>query len=293
MFRSHGLTNPGQVTVKVGGGTSTRDLGETVVPWRSLDIGVLHRELEVRNWAPWLQASALSLQERSNGFPAEQLAVVLPGGKVVASLSLARIMWSGDPATLPHWDQIALDPNTDLSSFRNNYCTSSGNTLVAMSMNVSPDFVGKGLAGVLLRSAQALAVATGTEHLIGSFRPNGFGPAKTRCIVESKPLPTFLEYCNTIVEGSPQDGWLRSLSRFGMVAICEDTLAMQVTVPADEFLVYKAAYKPERWHRTGHSGAGEVWECGEVGVWVVNYETRRASYEESNLWGRLPIPSKC
>lgn len=259
------------------------------VRWCQVDVGEIYRELERPNWAPWLQASAQSLQLRSLMFPREQLALVDDRGSPIATLSLARITWDGDVRTLPHWDDIALDPYMQISSFCNDICDPDGNTLVAMSMNVHRDWQGLGLATVLLRHAQGLATASGTDHLIGSFRPNNFGQYKLDCFGKMDvPMP-FSDYCEYQIGGAPRDGWLRSLTRLGMKPLGEDTCAMKVTIGLGEFETHAALYNPNRWTCIGVRDGKEVWECGEVGVWTVDRVRGEATYQESNLWGRLPL----
>lgn len=260
------------------------------VPWAKIDLSALHQRLESKLWAPWLQASLQSLQLRSALYPAEQLALVDHRNNPVASLSLARISWDGDPATLPTWDAIAVDAKTGLSSYDTAVCSPRGNTLVAMSMNVKPELQGKGLARQLLGEAQKLARQTGAEHLIGSFRPSDYGKTKLEARSTGRTPPSFLDYCRLErADGKPFDGWLRVLSSMGMQMMREDSQAMRVDVAGDEFQMHASLYNPKRWILIGKTDQQQVWECGEVGTWTVNTSHDGIFYQESNIWGRLPF----
>jgi hypothetical protein len=210
----------------------------------------------------------------------------------MASLSLARIDWNGDPATLPHWDQIALDPAGELTSLQNKLFAPNGNTLVAMSMNVAPKLQKLQLPTVMLAEARALAHQLGVTHLLGSFRPIDFGQAKLDAIASGLPVPTFMEHCQATrdSDGLPRDLWLRVLTRNGMRILCEDTAAMVATCSAEDFAALRASWRPELWaSRSGDAGKTPLWECGQVGHWTIHPTTGIARYQESNVWGELPL----
>lgn len=238
--------------------------------------GEIYKVLEHPNWAPWLEASQETIEGRAIVFPAGQL-LIKNSGLLVASLSLNQIFWSGNPATLPSWDDVAGVNTTDYSETYD----PKGNTLVLMSMNVAPDSKGQQLPSKLIDNVKLLAQNLGIKYLIGSFRPSGYGLAKK----ESNYQLPFWNYCKMTqpVTGKPVDPWLRSLSFSNMQLIQEDSKAMQVTVPLAEFESYKSSYKPESWVEVKPS----VFECEEVGTWKVGNET--AKYSESNVWGIIPF----
>lgn len=248
----------------------------TISSWKPEEADALYHALEHPNWAPWLEASVESLAGRASTFPAGQLVMKDAGGNYVGSLSLNQIFWDGDTAHLPSWDDVAGDP-TDYSTTY----TPEGNTLVLLSMNVAPSWKGKQIPSKLIDKAIQLAHTLGVTHLIGSFRPSGFGEAK-------KGLGyafDFTEYCQmTKHDGKPVDPWLRSLSWKGMSMLAVDPKAMTVTVPITEFEGYKS-YKPESWVEVKPG----IWECGEVGVWIIDSASGLATYQESNVWGSLPL----
>lgn len=241
---------------------------------------------------------------------------------MVASLSMNQINWDGNPDTLPSWDDVAGTQTTDYSE---TYQV-DGNTLVLMSMNVSPKSKGQQLPAKIIEYVKLLAQAKGAEHIIGSFRPSGFGKAKLEMLPERSgsyyahmkgldkdmsqyPIHAkygqkslrdpsqFWSYCIATVPGTekPIDPWLRSLWWAGMKLLKEDQMAMDVSVSQEEFDHYQHTYYPGRWQRFGISqGNWETWECGEVGVWKRHLDdsagpVTQARYFESNVWGTIPF----
>lgn len=249
--------------------------GITVGGWTFEKIDEIHQKLEVPNWAPWLSASKQSLVGRAEVFPAGQL-LVLEGETPVASLSMNRIDWDGNPLTLPCWDNVAGDPTTYEHTYK-----PSGNTLVMMSMNVDPASQGKGLARKLIEQSRFLAVGLDVDYLIGSFRPNEFGKYKSEPEKEFTKFEDYIQLKRP--DGLPIDSWLRNLTRNGMQALHIDDHAMTVSVAIDEFQAFKTGYNVGMWKEI-YPG---VWECGEVGVWKVDSHNGSAIYKESNLWGLI------
>jgi len=234
--------------------------------------------LEKPNWAPWLAASEQALAGRAKVFPEGQLVLKNVYGLPMASLSTNKINWDGNSETLPCWDEVAGDPTTYENTYKPN-----GNTIVLMSMNVGSEFQGSGLARKMIEKIKTVAQDLKAEHLIGSFRPNQFGKYKSQ---SGKEDTDFTEYCMMKREdGLPIDGWLRSLTRNGMQSLTVDKKAMTVIVPIDEFKEYQKTYCLNMWKEIFPN----IWECGEVGYWLVNKKKGIAVYRECNLWGALPI----
>lgn len=248
----------------------------SIESWTPEMASALYEQLEHPNWAPWLEASPTTMAGRSVVFPEGQL-VIKDQGCLAASLSMNRIQWNGVPATLPNWDQVAGIEVTDYSQTYQ----PAGNTLVMMSMNVAPEAKGKQLPTKMIDYVKLLAQHLGIEHVIGSFRPSGYGVAKK---VHEFDLP-FWQYCFSTQTGSdkPVDPWLRSLWWNGMQMIQEDPQAMQVTVSLAEFELYKRSYKTDAWVEVTPG----VWECEEVGSWQVSDDS--AVYTEANVWGVIPL----
>ena len=247
--------------------------GMTICSWSPSEAPEIYAALEHPNWAPWLEASVTSLAGRANIFPKGQLVMKDSIGNYMASLSLNQINWDGNKAHLPSWDDVAGDP-TDYSQTY----TKNGNTLVLLSMNVDPALKGLHLPSKMIAEAQKTATNLGASHLIGSFRPSGYGEVK-----KGMPDLDFETYCLLKKCGSdkPLDHWLGSLWHLGMKMLAVDDKAMTVTVPIAEF----ESYKKNDWKEI-KSG---IWECGEVGAWKVDSASGTATYQESNVWGSLPL----
>ncbi len=250
---------------------------KTVATWATSDTGRLYNELEKPNWAPWLSASPESLAGRAKNFPEGQL-LLLHGNEYVASLSLNQICWDGVVKHLPSWDDVAGDP-TDFSQTYQK----TGNTLVLLSMNVAPDWKGKRIPSMMITAAQQLAKDLGVDHLIGSFRPSGYGEIKKGMQYDLD----FETYCLLTRHGTdkPLDPWLGSLWHMGMKMVAVDHAAMTVAVTMDEFYGYQQRYHKGQWEEVKPG----IWECGEVGNWTVDTQHGMAVYRESNVWGILPI----
>jgi len=263
-----------------------------ITTWEHISPTVIYDELEHPNWAPWLEASVESIVGRASFFPEGQLLIVDEQDQPVASLSTNRIDWDGNLDTLPTWDDIAGTPSDFSQTYR-----PKGDTLVLMSMNVHSSQKGKQLPTKLVHQAQLMAHNLGIRHLIGSFRPNEYGQYKQK----SGQNIDFWEYAtqlktpkvdsagvfgqkNQVVQ-VPIDGWLRSLTWLGMKPIKEDKTAMTVCVSIEEFLQYKETYHPKSWWQD----ATGVWHCSEVGSWSIDEAAGLATYQESNLYGRLPL----
>ncbi len=259
--------------------------------WKDIDPGILYETLEHPNWAPWLEADIASIHGRAQFFPKGQL-LLLDGTKPIANLSTNQIMWNGNPNSLPTWDDIAGNP----SDYSQTY-TPTGNTLVLMSMNVAPEYHGQQLPAKLVGQVQQMAFQLGIQHIVGSFRPNTYGALKQQY---QQDIP-FWHYATKMktpridTNGAfgkpgktvhmPVDSWLRSLTWLGMQPIKEDTTAMTVTVPVAEFEYYQQTYHPESWWQAPNG----KWHCSEVGSWTINREQQTATYQESNLYGSLPL----
>jgi len=252
--------------------------GMTIRPWSPGDALEIYEILEHPNWAPWLEASAKTLAARASVFPQGQLVMTDGFGKYAASLSLNQIDWDGNISHLPTWDEVAGDPTDYSTTYK-----PSGNTLVLLSMNVSPAYKGLQLPSKMIDTAVIVAKSLMVDHLIGSFRPSGFGEAKK----ESGHELNFEHYCMTTQPNStkPVDPWLRSLWWKGVQMLAVDPKAMTVTVTTPELVHYQHVYKPLSWNEVKPG----VWECGEVGAWTVDSQMGTATYQESNIWGLLPL----
>ncbi|MDD3302031.1 MAG: hypothetical protein PHN31_00620 [Candidatus Gracilibacteria bacterium] len=236
----------------------------------SLDVSKsIYEILEKPNWAEWLEASINSIEGRSKVFPEGQF-LLSNGKETLGSLSTNQIYWDGNPNTLQSWDDIAGDPTTYENTYNKN-----GNTLVFMSMNINNKFLGLRLTDYLVGAAKDFAKLNGIKHIIGSFRPSGYGKYK----LENGYIK-FEDYVNLKNnDGFSIDPWLRSLQKKGMKQIKIDDVAMKVELTMEEFLKYKKTNWIEQ--KPG------IWECGEVGNFEVKND--KAIYTEKNVWGELPL----
>lgn len=247
-----------------------------VTPWTAKDVPAIYRDLEHPNWAPWLEANAETLAARSVVFPEGQLLAVDPEGTYVGSLSLNRIDWDGYAGHLPARDEVTGRPTDYRATYKRD-----GNTLVCLYMNVAPAFKGKQVPGKLIDSAGQVAKSLGVEHLLGSFRPSGYGRAKWALGSDLN----FRDYCWAKQPGSdkPVDPWLRSLWWKGVRLLAVKRRAVTIEVSFSKFYEYQQSYKPEAWYEA-KSG---VWECEELGSWTVDARKGTTTYTESNVWGEF------
>lgn len=240
------------------------------------EVPLFFKELEEPNWAPWLAASEATLSGRASVFPSGQLVMKDKSGAYVASLSMNQINMDPLGGTFPSWDSVAGYPTDYSQTYDLN-----GNTLVLMSMNVAPEYKGMRMPDKMIDHALIVAKELGVTYVLGSFRPTGYGHAKKELGHELD----FTTYCNMLRDGKPLDPWLRSLWWKGMDMLAVDNAAMVVEATMDEFDSYRKTYHPEMWEEV----EPHMWECGEVGKWTVKLDIGKATYIESNVWGRLPF----
>jgi GNAT superfamily N-acetyltransferase len=279
---------------------STRQAASRAADLRELRIvsaaerrpSILHYErLEEQSWAPWLRFSRTVLAEHVRSFPEDQFFAFDEDG-LVGALSTNRISWNGDPDELISWDAVA----GERQDYKDTH-VADGNTLVTLSMSIANRSRGAGVAGRLLDAVRASARARGIEHVIGSYRPPGYGSYKLR---DQHDFLTYAELRNP--QGLPLDPWLRTLTRMGMTPIKVDERAMVVDVPLREFERLRRL-SSSVWTRTPGARdlalhrpalpfdpAGcEFWEVEQAGTWYVNANAERAVYVESGVWGEVPL----
>ena len=247
------------------------------------EVDNVHAKLERPNWALWLEASPTTMKGRVEVFPEGQMLAKSMTGELIASLSMNQIDWDGDPNSLPTWDEVAGSTFDYAHTYH-----PKGNTLVLMSMNVAQAHQGEQIPGKMIAQAKVLAAKLGIKHLIGSFRPSGYGKAKLEWIKQGKSIIPFWDYCMQTRPFSlkPVDPWLGSLYHSDMKMIKDDAHAMYVPVTIAEFEQFKAEYHPESWVQ----GRDRFeWECGEVGTWHVHEPDNQAVYEEHNVYGEIPL----
>lgn len=278
----------------------------TISPLNSLEVSSefahpsgqeVYDNLESKNWAPWLQFSAQDFDAQRQTFPEGQMVIRDTGGELVAALSASRVEWDGQAQTAPSWDEVAGEDG----SFGEQY-VADGNTFVLMSMSANANFKRQGISGKVFENIRDYAQQQSLEHIIGDFRPSGFGAYKRRT-----GKLNFHEYiAQTREDGLPEDPWLRSVTRQGTEFLRPDDRAMVVTATADEVIEWSQAYNPEKWWQVANQeqkdylmathqplleleGVDRVLECGETGTWYLDELNNRAVYIESNVLGEVPV----
>jgi|GEM_PF-2858695 len=159
------------------------------------------------------------------------------------------------------------------------------NTIVLTALFVRPEFRGEKIPALLFQSIKVEVKKLGYQWLIGPFRPSQYGRYKR----ESGLLhnhDVFAEYCYKKREdGLPVDGWLRSLTRNGMVMLKPEANSFSISKPLTRFREFKNYHKPGEWYQP----APGVWECGETQTWYVDEDKGVVSSVEPNLWGMIPV----
>jgi|GEM_PF-601670 len=275
---------------------------ETVTPMEQArpQASLLFEQLEEPNWAPWLRFGADQLAAQAEVFPEGQIVLPTDAEVPAVMLSANRVSWSGAADTLPTWDDIAGPSQTFAETYR-----SDGNTFALMSMSVNPDNKGQGVTGQVFDKIREYAQGEGIDHIIGDFRPSGFGAYKT-----ITGDTNFVEYCEQRrPDGMPQDPWLRAVTRQGAEFMTPDRRAMVVEATVDQVREWTTTYNPEKWwevidlEQIGELVAwheplqdleqvDQVLECGETGTWYLDSANNKAVYIESNLWGEVPVVVK-
>lgn len=260
------------------------------------DVLRLHRQLEVPSWAPWLRFGPAQLQRQREVFPEGQLVIWREDGVPLAMLSTNRVAWSGETVDLTTWDDVAGEGGGLDGAFDPN-----GNTMAFLSISVSREVRSRGYAQVLVAGALDRASSLGLEHVVGDFRPSGYGQYKRltgdfdihRYSVSRRP------------DGLLVDRWLRIVSGFGARFHKVDPRAMVIDASVDELEVFQRS-RAAAWWRVTEPGArrqliemhrpfdgrlevGEIWECGEAGSWFVDRSREAAQYIEANVWAELDI----
>ncbi len=257
---------------------------------------LLYDTLERENWAPWLRFDVNQLNQQAHVFPEGQI-VLGEAGEPDIMLAANRVNWDGQRTTLPSWDAIAGTEYT----FEDTY-QPSGNTFVLMSMSARKEAKGHGLSQRVFDRVRAVANDQGMEHIIGDFRPSGFGAHKA----ETGDL-NFMKYiAATRDDGLPQDPWLRAVKRQGTELLQVDRRAMVISADVAQVEAWAQEHKPEAWQEVTDpeqaaylldwheplqdlEQVDQILECGETGTWYMDRENGKAVYIESNVWGEVPL----
>lgn len=257
-------------------------------------ITQVHQQVEVPGWAPWLRFTVGDMHDYAEVFPQGQFVDLGGDGSPIGALTTIRLDWSGDPGDLTSWDEVS-GRDTSVAEVYDE----AGNTLVLLSMSVRPEARGAGPSTWLMEQARALARSEHMEHIVGPFRPSGYGARK-----RTEPDTGFTAWCRARrPDGQLADPWLRAMTRLGMKPLREEPRAMVIEEDLATWEGYRIGYRPDAWFRVtgraadllrhesqlGNRPELEVWECGETGSWFVDREARVATYCETNLWGEVPF----
>lgn len=249
--------------------------------WTPADVTEISR-LERVAWPTWLRRTEESINVIANNYPHIQLLARDSRGMLVGTITANRIDWDGNPKSLIKrtWDEVA-----DGVQHKGDYSTTyrpDGNTLCLMSTSVDPTMRGHGIATQLIEGMRNVAIESGIEHLVGPFRPSGYGNYKLRTV---NPVD-IADYCKmTDADGQPVDPWIKFATRQGMIQYGITDPSMTVVVDKATFDTYRDTLQPTRWKKNEDG----TWECGETGRWRLNGDY--ATYTEPNLWGEIPLHS--
>jgi GNAT superfamily N-acetyltransferase len=263
------------------------------------DLGSdIYKRIENPNWAPWLRADSSQLAERMSVFPAGHMLVKDDDGELIGFLSTNRINWDASVEGLTTWDAVAGEKGT----FRDTY-KPEGNTICLMSMGVAAGAQGQQVAQKMINNVREVARANNVKHIIGDFRPSGYGQYKH--MTSDFSFEGYVTQKRTN-DSLPLDPWLRNVTRQGMEPLRIDNRAMVVPATTEELSEYMRTYKPESWYEVEDpenkkilieqqqpfldlENITHIFECEETGTWYVDKNSGKAVYIESNLWGELPV----
>lgn len=257
----------------------------------------IHARIEKPNWSPWLSATPEQIAERIRIFPQGHMIFKGENSTITGFLSTNRVHWDGQHDSLTTWDEVAGADR----SFANSY-QPSGNTICLMSMGVAAGARGQHVAQRMIEGIQDIAHQHAVEHIIGDFRPSGYGAHKH--MTGNFDFESYVKATRS--DGLPLDPWLRNVTYQGMNQLKIDPRAMIVRATNDELLEYMVTYKPDSWYQVEDpaeikvlleqhrpelelSKVTHIYECEETGTWYVDVDNNEAVYIESNIWGELPL----
>lgn len=171
-----------------------------------------------------------------------------------------------------------------LTSFRKKKLKDK-NTVVLTALFAGSEFRGQNIPTRLFKSIKDEVKKLGYQWLISPFRPSQYGRYKRKSELLHNP-DVFADYCYKKREdGLPVDGWLRSLTRNGMVMLKPEVNSFSLSKPLSRFREFKSCHKPGQWYKP----APGVWECGETQTWYVDDEKEVVCSMEPDLWGMIPV----
>lgn len=196
---------------------------------------------------------------------ADHQVVLLDGQDAVRGAGfLVPVHWDGTVEALPDgWDAAISDAAALVRSGR------LGTAWCALSITVSADRAGEGLAGRVLTAMRATAAAAGAHSLIAPIRP---------VRKADYPLIPFEEYVTwTNDTGEPFDPWTRLHCRLGGEVLGIAPSSMVITGSVAEW---------ESWSDQALPASGRYTIAGGLAPLEVDRVADRGRYVEPNLWIR-------
>ena len=191
-----------------------------------------------------------------------QLALLDPGGEVVAAQNAAPIAWDGTDEGLPGgWDE-QFERSVD-GVDRGLPPTSLG----ALQIVVRPDLRGTGLAVLMLEAMRANAVAHGLRSIIACVRPTQKG---------DYPLIPIDDYARwTRPDGRPFDAWIRIHARLGARIVRGSPRSM--TIPG-------TIVQWEAWTGLTFPGSGDYLLPGATSTLAIDRAAGGGIHYDENVW---------
>jgi hypothetical protein len=158
-----------------------------------------------------------------SAFDFGQLILVDDTGRTAAVANSVPIYWDGTLAGLPlGWDDAVVNSISGLES--NTKC----NTLIALSITISPDHMGKGLSYTILDEVKKAAVRSGFKYMIVPVRPS---------MKAMYPLVSMDDYINwKDKDNSVFDPWIRAHIKSGgkILRICPGSMTVKAAISSWE-----------------------------------------------------------
>jgi GNAT superfamily N-acetyltransferase len=262
--------------------------------------------LEWLTWPPWLQKPFDRINNIANDPVRKKTHFIaqdsLNSDEVVASMSVTRTKWNGDPLKVKQWDKYA---GGDVTKSDYPEYDTNGNTFVIMSSGVDPEHRGQHIIRQLFDELKSLSRQQGIKNIIGPFRPSGYGRYKREQFDNGKEVLGFEAYCERVIKESEkapelrdhefEDPWLQAALHMGMEPLradrrlCVEEESMKVTVDEETFKEYQKYYKHDLWWERTDPVSGKILlECDEAGSWTKT-DDGKYTYTEPNLLGKVPI----
>lgn len=191
-----------------------------------------------------------------------QLILVDDNGKFAAVANSVPLYWDGTSEGLPSgWDDAVVRSISGLESGQ------KWNTLVALSITISPDQMGKGLSYTMLEAVKKAAIGAKAKYLIVPVRPS----MKTM-----HPLTSMVEYIDwKDTNNNVFDPWLRAHIKSGgkVLKVCPESMTVKATIP-----------EWEKWTGMKFPGDGEYIVAKALSPVKIFLEQDLGLYIEPNVW---------